>query len=92
MIEGAACEGLPQILFFEGYDEVNELVDELCFNCPFRKQCLELGVKHPGKIPNTGVFGGVYLVLGKYSYKKNKHKTEAQRKQLIQEIEEMRNE
>ena len=92
--ENAACRNLPSVLFFEGYDtEAAYQVDKLCWEvCPVRKECLKLGIDNPGKIQNTGVFGGVYLTLGKFTPTKNKHKSEEQKTQINAEFKEIREE
>lgn len=81
----ASCKGLSLSWFFEDYEEDKELAkdtDDMCFDCPVRQQCLENGVKMHG----TGVHGGVYLALGKYSSSKNSHKLPYIQKKLEKEV------
>lgn len=69
----AHCKGMPLSWYFEDYEddkEIAEQVDQICFDCPVRKECLKWAVDSN----STGVFGGVYLVLGKYNKTKNSHK------------------
>ena len=69
----AECKGLDRELFFDIYEQNPKKaaeVDELCFTCPVRLECLKFGVDTNG----TGCFGGTYLILGKYSKARNNHK------------------
>lgn len=69
----ADCTNLPLHLFFETYEN-NPIkaaeVDGECYSCPVMKDCRDFGVRTNA----TGVFGGVYLVLGKFNRTKNAHK------------------
>lgn len=72
-MDRADCRGKDLDLFFEKYEtnkEVAKEVDDLCGNCPVRRQCFEMGVKTAG----TGVHGGFYLALGHVSRARNTHK------------------
>jgi hypothetical protein len=85
--KGDTPEGLN--LFFDSYlsdKEVAEDIDELCFGCPVRKQCLTMGVTTGG----TGVHGGAYLMIGKWSKTKNSHKLPYVANKLQKEIAEIR--
>ena len=60
--------------FFDAYESdpvVALQVDQICLNCPVIKQCYNFGVE----TKSMGVFGGVYLNLGKPDKKFNGHKT-----------------
>lgn len=60
--------------FFDAYesDEVVAFqVDQMCLSCPVIKQCYKEGVKEKA----VGVWGGIYLNLGKPDKKFNAHKT-----------------
>lgn len=89
--EQASCIGEPLENFFEAYESdraVAEITDDMCFDCPVRSRCLsEKGVEPSG----TGVFGGVYLVLGKYSKTRNSHKLPYLADKLQDEVDEIRN-
>lgn len=87
------CDNVPIEYFFELYeydDEIAEYVDDLCWNCPFQKRCLEYGMRtkvHNTHIPGTGVFGGVYINMGKYSISINSHKSKERREESKQMVE-----
>lgn len=71
--ENAACKGEPLEFFFELYEDdrdIAEEVDNICFGCPVREECLSWAVKQS----STGVFGGAYLIHGRFNKAKNKHK------------------
>jgi hypothetical protein len=53
-------------------------VDSICSTCPVAKFCLQEGIK--GK--EFGVWGGVYLNLGRIDKDQNSHKTEDTWKKL----------
>ena len=60
-------------LFFEKYEDNQDIadgIDNLCAKCPFQRQCLAYGVSNQ----EWGVWGGVYLEMGKISKEFNKHK------------------
>ena len=85
----AACSGLIESIhknnntdkktheldpFFDGYESdkiVAMQADQMCLSCPVAKQCYAFGVE----TKSMGVFGGVYLNLGKTDKKFNAHKT-----------------
>lgn len=56
--------------------------DQICYECPVRKRCLEWAVHNQA----TGTHGAVYLSLGKYAKNRNKHKTPEQAEKLIAEV------
>jgi len=87
--DDAECRGFPLSWFFEGYEEDADIaseVDDLCINCPVANQCLKYGVETNG----TGVFGMVYLTLGKYSKTRNNHKMPYIQKKLENKVNEYR--
>lgn len=87
--EEASCKGEPIDLFFESYEtdrSVAETTDDMCYDCPVRSQCLKKGVETAG----TGVFGAVYLSLGKYSKTRNSHKMPYIANKLEEEVNEIR--
>lgn len=67
------CINMDTNLFFDKYEEnerVSEAVDALCSQCPMQRKCLAYGVSNQ----EWGVWGGVYLEMGKISKEFNKHK------------------
>lgn len=74
----AACANIVKSvatdIVFDKYesDTVTALqTDQMCLHCPVAKRCYQEGVK----TKSDGVWGGVYLSLGKVSKKFNAHKT-----------------
>jgi hypothetical protein len=70
----AACLGMDTLLFFEKYEsdiQIAKAVDQCCLSCPVRKMCYQAGIDNT----EYGVWGGVYLTLGKADKMKNEHKT-----------------
>jgi hypothetical protein len=87
--EDASCAGQPLENFFEKYEtdpETAQDIDDQCLDCPVRQHCLAMGVNTAG----TGVFGGVFLVLGKYSRTKNSHKMPYIARKLEQEVKNLK--
>jgi len=78
-IDHASCLDMSVDYFFDYYEvdlddeglPVRKETDEICFNCPVRKECLATGVGRR----EVGVWGGVYLINGKISREFNNHKT-----------------
>ena len=70
----AACNNMPINWFYDDY-ESNKThaaqMDETCLACPVARFCLEEGIK--GK--EFGVWGGIYLNLGRVDKDQNAHKT-----------------
>ena len=73
----AACNGMTKRpdydWFYDLYEvdkEVAKQVDQICLNCPVIKQCYTEGVLEKEK----GVWGGVYLDLGRPDKQHNSHK------------------
>lgn len=82
------CVGQDLNLFFDSYEEndlVAEYVDSLCASCPIRKECLTEGKE----LESTGVWGGMYLRLGKYMRSKNRHKGSARMDGEMAELDEL---
>ena len=70
----AACKNMDINFFYDIYETDSESarqVDQMCFHCPVVKFCYEEGVANKEK----GVWGGVYLNLGRTDTDYNKHKT-----------------
>lgn len=85
----AACRGLIETIhktntsdkqtyeldpFFDAYESDSVVAlqaDQMCLSCPVIRQCYKYGVE----TKSMGVFGGVYLNLGKPDKKFNAHKT-----------------
>jgi hypothetical protein len=77
----AACSGMSINWFYDLYETDKEhakQVDQFCMHCPVIKMCHEEGVKNKEK----GVWGGVYLDLGRPDKTLNAHKTPEVLKQL----------
>lgn len=69
----AACLGQDTNLFFEIYEENEEIrpkIDKMCSGCPVAKQCFAVGISQK----EWGVWGGIYLENGKVSREFNKHR------------------
>lgn len=69
----ASCHGLHHNYFFDFYESNRNIaknIDELCSNCPVRKECYLSGKKHK----ETGVWGGFYLINGDVDAHRNSHK------------------
>jgi hypothetical protein len=70
----AACKNADINWFYDKYETDKELalqVDQMCMHCPVAKYCLEEAVENKEK----GVWGGVYLDLGRVDRLNNSHKT-----------------
>lgn len=70
----AACSGADIDLFYDNYEsdkEVAKQIDEMCLHCPVIKQCYNEGVKNKER----GVWGGIYMDLGRVDKEHNNHKT-----------------
>ncbi len=72
--ENALCRGYDTNLFFDKYEENENLrpaVEKLCSQCPVARICFANGVSQKG----TGVWGGIYLDNGKISREFGRHRT-----------------
>ncbi len=71
----AACSGADINLFYDTYEMDNQIalqVDQMCLHCPVIKQCYNEGTTNKEK----GVWGGIYLDLGRIDKENNNHKTQ----------------
>lgn len=71
----AACRGINTENFFDNYENDQILaknIDEVCMICPVSKDCLLAGTENN----EYGIWGGVYLSLGKIDKTRNSHKTQ----------------
>ncbi len=69
------CRGTDTELFFDLYEsnvQIAKTTDEMCLSCPIMKQCLQSGIDNQ----ETGVWGGIWLTIGKVDNNRNKHKTQ----------------
>lgn len=69
----AACQNMKINWFYDDYESDKELakqVDQICLHCPVVKQCYIEGVSNKEK----GVWGGVYMDLGRVDRPNNSHK------------------
>jgi len=70
----AACYGTEINMFYDDYESdkyLAEQIDQMCLHCPVIKQCYNEGVSNKEK----GVWGGVYMDLGRIDKENNSHKT-----------------
>lgn len=77
----AACVNMHVNNFYDYYENDQKLakqIDEMCMVCPVVKQCYSEGVRNKEK----GVWGGVYLDLGRADKQNNSHKSEQDWKRL----------
>lgn len=75
----AACGGItvsPNTdYFFDNYESdqvVAQQTDQMCLHCPVIKECFMAGKSEKA----FGVWGGIYMDLGRVDKKYNAHKTE----------------
>jgi hypothetical protein len=69
----AACNNMPINWFYDEYEsdkETAKQVDQVCLHCPVIKQCHKEGVQNKEK----GVWGGVFMDLGRPDKQHNEHK------------------
>ena len=69
----SACRNMPINWFYDDYENDKELakqVDQICMHCPVIKQCYSEGVENKEK----GVWGGIYMDLGRLDKQCNEHK------------------
>lgn len=77
----AACKNMDINYFYDTYEtdlETAKQIDQMCMHCPVAKFCYEEGVSNKER----GVWGGVYLNLGRVDSDYNKHKTPEHWKKL----------
>lgn len=77
----AACKNMDVNNFYDSYENDQKLarqIDEMCVVCPVVKQCYSEGVRNKEK----GVWGGIYMDLGRVDKQNNSHKTEQDWKRL----------
>ena len=70
----AACKEMPINWFYDEYENDKELakqIDQVCLHCPVIKMCHQQGVKNKEK----GVWGGIYMNLGRVDKQNNTHKS-----------------
>lgn len=70
----AACANMNINWFYDDYENdkiIAKTADQVCLSCPVIKQCYKEGVANNEK----GVWGGVYLNLGRTDKLNNSHKT-----------------
>jgi hypothetical protein len=70
----AACLNMHVNNFYDNYENDQKLakqIDEMCMVCPVANKCYNEGVENKEK----GVWGGVYLDLGRVDKQNNSHKT-----------------
>jgi hypothetical protein len=71
----AACNNMETNWFYDNYEtdvHVAKQTDNVCLHCPVAKRCLAEGISNR----EFGVWGGVYLNLGRVDKSANSHKTE----------------
>lgn len=71
----AVCKEMNLNWFYEDYEAdpvFAQNMDDICFSCPVRAQCLREGIEEN----EHGLWGGVYLTRGRMDPDKNAHKTE----------------
>lgn len=77
----AACNNMPINWFYDEYETDKELakqIDQVCLHCPVIKQCHSEGVANKEK----GVWGGIFMDLGRIDKQANAHKEQETLKQL----------
>lgn len=70
----SACKGYEVNLFFDEYEENEEIrpkIDALCASCPVARQCFAVGISQK----EWGIWGGIYIENGKISREFNKHRS-----------------
>ena len=70
----AACKNMNINWFYDSYEDDKILAqtsDQVCLSCPVIKQCYKEGVENKEK----GVWGGIYMDLGRVDKLNNSHKT-----------------
>ena len=76
--QDGSCVGMDREWFFGHYEEdpdVRPVIDELCMNCPVRRDCFAHGfVEDENGNKTWGVWGGIYFADGKIDEDLNSHK------------------
>jgi hypothetical protein len=70
----AACRNMHVNNFYDFYENDQKLamqIDEMCMVCPVAQQCYTEGVRNKEK----GVWGGIFMDLGRVDKQNNTHKT-----------------
>ena len=70
----AACRNMHVNNFYDNYENDQRLakqIDEMCMVCPVVKACYAEGARNKEK----GVWGGIYMDLGRVDKQNNSHKT-----------------
>jgi hypothetical protein len=70
----AACKGMNINWFYDEYEAdkvIAKTADQVCLSCPVIKQCYAEGVSNKEK----GVWGGIFMNLGRTDRQNNVHKT-----------------
>jgi hypothetical protein len=71
--DSAACEAYDVNLFFDKYEENEQLrpaIENVCAACPVRRECFANGISNK----EYGVWGGIYLEKGKISREFGRHR------------------
>lgn len=69
----SACKDMPINWFYDDYEADKQLaaqIDQMCMHCPVVKQCYAEGLSNKER----GVWGGVYLDIGRPDKQHNSHK------------------
>lgn len=77
----AACNNMETNWFYDNYEtdiHIAKQTDNVCLHCPVAKRCLSEGMSNR----EFGVWGGVYLNLGRVDKTANSHKDDATWKRL----------
>ena len=77
----AACKNMEINWFYDSYESdihIAKQADEVCLHCPVVKTCFKQGKLNK----EYGVWGGVYLHLGRVDKSANVHKTDETWKRL----------
>lgn len=77
----ASCKGMNINWFYDEYESNKQhakQIDQVCLGCPVIKQCYKEGVENKER----GVWGGIFLNLGRVDKDNNAHKDTDQWKQL----------
>ena len=88
----AKCSGLDVNLFFDKYEEDQQLAktvdNEICLNCPVIQECFKYATEMQEPYKAYGVFGGVFFVDGEISKSRNSHKTKEVWEEILAAVQE----